>query len=514
MAPGKPLHIGLPPRILRVVFGGAFLLLCFYVLVLRGWEWDDPSALPIPVIDDKSVQLGHPSFMDAWMYERALPQHAKTPVSAKWRGQNGVDGNDGRRYLLIRDASWGSGWNNIFQEQLLNDYLSYISDRSYVFPSFMPVDHPPYPNKLPDGSEHQVHIPMNALVSGPTAGGPLRRDESDPIGRRAVSVEYWHIACPPERVHHIKLYDMQKELGIDDDSQGDDRMLKWSRMLKALDAPCVSIDDGAVFNWMFIGGDKVMSIWPSYSLSPTMRNFAWSPMVVHALYRHYHLFSRSPAPTLVLPSGRQPYRMQSFKRLYTAEHTIPGLLAIHVRRGDYENHCSFLADVGADYNAWDGFGTPGLKLPPVRSELIGPGPYNYQDPKLPDYLSTPEGMSRRDAAHAHCWPSQHAIVKRARQVRAGTSTPGNMKSLFIATNGDKAWVAELAELLKADGWSHVTSSHDIDLTKEEIAISHAVDMAVMTAAQEFIGVGFSSMTSNVVQIRLGAGREANTCHFW
>ncbi|KAJ6490962.1 hypothetical protein C8R45DRAFT_867858 [Mycena sanguinolenta] len=86
--------------------------------------------------------------------------------------------------------------------------------------------------------------------------------------------------------------------------------------------------------------------------------------------------------------------------------------------------------------------------------------------------------------------------------------------MYIATNGDRAWVRDLAVLLVADGWKEVKSSWDMELTLEEQAVAQAVDMGVLTAAEAFIGVGFSSMTSNAVQIRLAAGRHPESIHFW
>jgi hypothetical protein len=61
-------------------------------------------------------------------------------------------------------------------------------------------------------------------------------------------------------------------------------------------------------------------------------------------------------------------------------------------------------------------------------------------PALPgDFLDVPEGMYRRDAAHAHCWPTPAKIVEHARAVHiaseSGQMFPAqHLRKLYIATN--------------------------------------------------------------------------------
>ncbi|KAJ7249876.1 hypothetical protein C8J57DRAFT_1079349, partial [Mycena rebaudengoi] len=185
-----------------------------------------------------------------------------------------------------------------------------------------------------------------------------------------------------------------------------------------------------------------------------------------------------------------------------------GLLGLHVRRGDYEGHCHFLAEVGADYHSWNAFGLPHLR--------------DKSYPALPDFLDGPEGMSRRDARHAHCWPTPAKIVERA---RAPCAPRRNREKCFplkictwtmvyIATNGEREWVSGLVALLNEDGWERVSSSLDMQLARDEQAVPQAVDMSVLVAADTFIGVGFSSFTGNIVQLRLSSYKHTATCRFW
>jgi len=259
-------------------------------------------------------------------------------------------------------------------------------------------------------------------------------------------------------------------------------------------------------------------MWSSYGHSPTLKEYAWSALITRAISRNFDLFSSGSRPPSISPTlsrittlpgagnASSPFPLSAFSPYRASEPPIPGLLGIHVRRGDYSDHCNSLADWGSDYNAWNLFGRPEFRE-------------TNRFPPLPDYLSIPDGVPRRDAAYAHCWPSAEEIVERVRAVRAvsesGESFPAQyLRAVYISTNGEATWIEPLAEMLKADGWETVSSSLDMELAKDEFAVSQAVDMSVLVSAETFIGVGFSSMSSNVVQLRLAGGRDPNTSRFW
>jgi len=396
----------------------------------------------------------------------------------------------------------------------MNTHLAYLSNRAYVFPAYIPRDHPPFPDTLDNGTRHMLHIPMNAFVSGPTGGGPLSSDgKSDSLMRRAVSEEWWDMVCPRKEVVVVNLHNTMRKMKLDRRSEGEEILTKWASKLLKMSAPCVSIEGGSVFDYLLFGSQRVVSFWPSYGDSPTLKYFAWSPMITGAVFRNFHLLSPHDPPDFLIPTGDPPHTFQSFSLHHPSELPISGLLGIHVRRSDYERHCIFLADDGSEYNSFNLLGTTN-----ITSRLQSSMPPGYVWPPLPDYLDVPEGQSRRDAAFNHCWPSPEAIVARAHAVRldaasAYSYTPQDLRKLYISTNGDPTWVGNLAMLLRADGWD-VSTSLDMELNLEERAVAQAVDMSVLTAAETFIGVGFSSLTSNVVQIRLAGGRDPRTIHFW
>ncbi|KAJ7189634.1 hypothetical protein GGX14DRAFT_507571 [Mycena pura] len=462
-----------------------------------GWVTVPPEGLAL------AEQLGHPAFTDIKIYEQNLPQ-----IQSLSRLERRP------RYVYFPWASWGSGWNNIFQEQLLNTHLAYLSERAYVFPQYIPRDHPPFPDTLANGTRYMLNIPMNAFVSGPTGGGPLSADGTDDLRLRAVPAEGWAMLCPRAQTVVLNVHDTMRELGIDGSSEGEEMMTRWAKKLREMSAPCVSIEGGSVFDYMFTGSPRVLSIWPSYGAAPTLKYFAWSPLITAALYRNYHLFGAGEPPEYLQPTGVAPYTFTSFRALHTSEPPVKGTLAVHVRRGDYEGHCVSLADWSALYNAWSALGNPTVGTYPARPDFVSATPKEYVWPALPDHFAVPEGKTQREAALAHCWPSPDAIVARARRVREEAPAGQELRRMYISTNGDPAWVRELAALLVADGWEEVKSSLDMELTLEEQAVGQAVDMGVLTAAEAFIGVGFSSLTSNVVQIRLAGGRHPGSIHFW
>ncbi|KAJ7615942.1 hypothetical protein FB45DRAFT_757303 [Roridomyces roridus] len=216
-----------------------------------------------------------------------------------------------------------------------------------------------------------------------------------------------------------------------------------------------------------------------------------------------------PPPLLLLwPGGHllptPPLPLHALPNLLPAH---PGLLALHIRRGDFIQHCHHLIRWNARYLTWNNFGDP-----TIRSE--------HPDlPTLPDYLSIPDGVSHEDAVWAHCWQTTEEIVQRVRAVRlqsaSGEHFPAqHLRRVYIATNGEREWVDGLTELLKADGWDSVWTSLDMQLTMEEVAVDEAVDMSALAAAETFIGEGFSSFTSNVVQFRLAGGRHPGTNRLW
>ena len=152
---------------------------------------------------------------------------------------------------------------------------------------------------------------------------------------------------------------------------------------------------------------------------------------------------------------------------------IPGLLVLHIRRGDFKSHCfDVLARRGIGFTGFNSF------------------------PALTDHWALPPGMSdreRRELYARRCFPDVTAIVDRVEQVRAEEERAGRiLDKVYIMTNGSPKWVRELEGALRArNAWEHIASSRDLMLTPEQKYVSQALDMLVAQRAQVFIGNGVS-----------------------
>ena len=153
------------------------------------------------------------------------------------------------------------------------------------------------------------------------------------------------------------------------------------------------------------------------------------------------------------------------------EETMPGLLVIHVRRGDFTAHCKFLASWNSDWNAFNSF----PELPDKYDQV-------HSDPRL--------SSENYRAYMNHCYPSMEQVVEKVKTVREESREP--LEYVYIMTNGDNSWVEDLKEALRGPGgWEHIASNRDLGLTWEQKFVAQAVDMLVAQRAQVFIGNGVS-----------------------
>lgn len=156
---------------------------------------------------------------------------------------------------------------------------------------------------------------------------------------------------------------------------------------------------------------------------------------------------------------------------------LQGLLTLHVRRGDFNEHCYNLAHWGAVYNGFNSF-------PEFKDRF---------DISLPE--DTPN--NEREAIYLkHCYPSVEEIVSRVMDIKSSAKAQKkSIRRVYIMTNGSNEWVDELKAALWAatSDWEAggVVSSRDLRLSWEEKFVAQILDMYVAERAQVFVGNGVS-----------------------
>ncbi|KAF8515214.1 hypothetical protein JB92DRAFT_2717801, partial [Gautieria morchelliformis] len=181
---------------------------------------------------------------------------------------------------------------------------------------------------------------------------------------------------------------------------------------------------------------------------------------------------------------------------------LPRLLAVHLRRGDFEQHC---AGLERDSAGWQGI-----------NEAEG----------LMDRYTPPLGGLQTPAEHAefarHCWPSIDDVMRHVRRVRqeweeglrGRIERHWRLNTVYVCTNGDTVWWDAITSALRADGWE-VRGSADMDFVRDsERIVGLAVDMEIAARAEVFIGNGWSTFTSNVNLLRMAHGAPPGSIRFW
>ncbi|KIY51764.1 hypothetical protein FISHEDRAFT_15814, partial [Fistulina hepatica ATCC 64428] len=411
-----------------------------------------------------------PAYDDIRAYERALPQH-QNPFNAS-------SSDPPRKYVRFAGHIWGHGLNNVLQEALLMSYVAYAAQRSYVFEDYT-WSHSIFPYTIYDMALRPSRIPLNAFISGPTAGGHFPGFEHSLL---AVSAEYWNEVCPKNKRYVIDSRTVPKRW------EGEELVHWWVERLRGIPAECVEVSDHElVFDFFVFGESRFLSLWLGLSTSPMLRFFSWSPLVEAAVIRN--------SPMLAAPHSTSPTDAAARRK---------GLVAVHIRRGDYSRHC---------YN-----------LVRWHSSYMG----MHQLPTLPDLFDvetlwngTAAGdeeaitEERTQAYLTHCYPDIEQIVERLRTVRHESSEKmgADLRRVYILTNGWAWFMDGVRKRLLEDGWDDVKGSWDLMLDSEQQYVDMAVDMAIAENAEVFVGNGFSSLTSNIVMLRLSKGMDVNSIRF-
>ncbi|KAJ7140132.1 hypothetical protein C8R46DRAFT_1361342 [Mycena filopes] len=434
-----------------------------------------------------------PTYADIRAYEAKLPQHNVTALSLV---------EDPPLYLRFPGHLWGHGLNNVLQEAIVMGYLAHLTGRAYVFEDYT-WSHSPLPYTIYDFALRATRIPLNAFVTGPLAGGPLPAPDDRAFQKRAVSAAFYEKVCPRAVIHSVS------SVGAPTEAEGS-ALLEWwvKRLSDVHGARCVEVDTSQqpVFDRFLFGSPRVLSLLPGLSASPILGAFAWSPLVHSAVIRNFAVLRPVDAAALYPPprlpsSSSSPSSPSASSPAVDADphRTLAGLVAVHLRRGDYKRHCTRLAQWGAGYM--------GVNSSPLL-------PDRFLIPPLAN-VTTPAEIK----AHylQHCLPTPEQLAARLHTVRAEHAArhPGAapLRRVYILTNAWGWFVNSVRGELVRDGWEEVWGSGDIVLDAAQAGVGMAVDMRIGEGAEVFVGNGFSSLTSNIVMLRLARGLEPESNRF-
>ncbi|KAJ7132771.1 hypothetical protein C8R43DRAFT_1023258 [Mycena crocata] len=280
----------------------------------------------------------------------------------------------------------------------------------------------------------RASLPLSAFLAGVTTG--------------AITAAVWDQVCPPSEVTHVSLY------------RGNDAMWEHAQSVLRGSDRCLHVDDH-IISWTFLASSAIHPIWPSFQHHLSL-HFKWSAPVLEIAER-------------ARPAEREPY------------------MALHLRRGDFEEHCRGLASTQTAFTTW-------ATLPELKASVLPP----LLDPT--NYASTMD----------HCYPTLRRILDAIDQ--AAVANP-HVRALHVLHDG--AWDHPLVYLqyykleaavkssertLRA-GWTGgpmraVTHSGTLPLRRGESDWAVAVDVELARKAQIFIGNGYSSLSSQIIALRL------------
>ncbi|KAG7088827.1 hypothetical protein E1B28_012782 [Marasmius oreades] len=380
----------------------------------------------------------------------------------------------------------------------MNAHLAYISNRTYVFQDYYwKKDYYTWPSST--WRTDPPRTPLNALISGPAAGGPFEPNDPSP---RAVSENFFDVVCPGNKRKLLYTEDIKPKIGW---ASGIDILNSWAKILRDEPAKCIEIipaDEAfdqfpQTFDLWLWGSDRVLSLWEPFIQSPISRLLETSPVVNSAIDANEHLFfprgSRLPVSggAKVIDTGSDSgWPKNPFSRV----------MAVHVRRGDFKEACERLAYYNSTFYSWN---------------LL---------PDLPDPFSVPPSVrwntdEYNQLYHERCFPETEAMIKKIREsrdtfVKSFDGQDVVLETLYLLTNAKGEWLAALKEELERDGWHTIVTSRDLVLNAEQMDVNMAIDMDLARRAAVFIGNGWSSFTSNIVHRRLTDGNKPISVRFW
>ncbi|VDB89254.1 unnamed protein product [Peniophora sp. CBMAI 1063] len=402
--------------------------------------------------------------------EKAMPQN--DPDLPPPQGREG-------RYLRFKNHLANVGWGNSMQEMIANHHLAYQSKRIFVMYNFTWDKHTDSDYSQFEDHKIPARIPISALVAGPLAGGEYPMSQWRPP---AVTTEFFDLICPHPTIVHV---DNTKSAFNLSDATAVTIFNTFTAQLNAIEDNCVELqeDSGQILDFFIFGsGARMADLWRPLLSSPVLTGWEWSSLVTSIVTQNRALIH----PAIALNDASQRGELK-------------GLLALHLRRGDFKGHCENLSNWRWGYNAFN------------------------VHPNFPDQLEAPPGGgggSHTDETlgwyNDHCYPEIPRIVERVKEFRADAEGQGRaLNRIYVLTNGDREWISKLKVALDMAGkWESVTTSRDLDIDWDQEFVKQAADMFIATRAEVFAGNAWSSLSSNVNLLRVSQNHDPETSRFW
>ena len=288
----------------------------------------------------------------------------------------------------------------------------------------------------------------------------------------------------------------------------------------------------------------MVDIWDTIVQSPALTNWGWSKLMHQAFEKNIQFFtSQTDSPSAQVSRRDWVTWLSSKDNSPPANDSAPlPILALHIRRGDFEGHCKHLATWSSNFNAINSlpvFADHDKFVAPRVNENAKSESTPKLEARFDDPLEVTSEESKNEVYAKHCYPDIPQIVKRVREVVmdyqriVGTSTsevdkdspetgvavkkddrrvPGGaagnvrLRKVYIMTNGDRQWLGDVKNALMKDAaesansdaweyfewiWEDVSTSRDLDLGWEEKYVAQSLDMYVAQRAELFVGNGVS-----------------------
>jgi hypothetical protein len=347
----------------------------------------------------------------------------------------------------------------------MNTWLAYKSNRAYVFQDYIwKRGYYPWPWWKERSWPSVPHTPLNALIAGPSAGGPWDHGDDAP---RSVSEKWFDVVCPKHERRIINTEEVKPAIRWE---TGDVIFNHWQQLLRDAPERCIEVQPASrrvdafpqTFDLFLWGSDRILPLWEDFKNSPVSRLLATSPVVESAVYKNEYLFqSRGPSP----PPG-------------APRNAYDRMLAIHLRRGDFQEACLNLANWNSTFYSWN-------LHPSLPDKFVNPPGYTWGK-------NTPENV---EFYLKRCYPTDDAIIdkiERSRYDYIQAAEPGEIRhldTLFILTNDKTGWVDSMKPFLRNHGWHTIVTTQDLELDQEQKDVGMAVDMEYARKAAVFIGNG-------------------------